>query len=157
MARTDSSRPSGISDRQSVVIDLLVQGATHQEASTVVGVSRTTVTGWANHHVQFIAELNVRRNARLKASADRLQAVVLKALMLVEGEVDSGDVASALALLKLVGLGQLSTLGLPGPCSPLGAEIELAAGIEAERYQQMISGSMSQDEVRLQSDEFRDE
>ena len=156
MTRADISRPTGISDRQSVVIDLLVQGSTHQEAATAISVSRTTVTGWVNHHVEFIAELNVRRTARLKASADRLQTVVLKALLIVEAEIDSGDVPSALAFLKLLGLGQLAVWSQPGPCSPRGAENELAASLESESYQQLISGSMSHDEVRIWSETFRD-
>ena len=157
MARTDSFRPSGISDRQSVVIDLLVQGATHQEASTVVGVSRTTVTEWANHHVQFIAELNVRRTARLDASASRLQTVVVKALVLLESEIDAGNVASATALLKMIGLGQLAAFSDPGPCSPLGAELHLAAKKDAEHFEQLVASSAAQDEVRRRSDSVHDD
>ena len=89
-----------------------------------MGVARTTVTSWANHNVHFIVEHNLRRTARLEASADRLHSLVLKALLLVESEIDGGDVGSALALLKLVGVDHLSTAGMPGACSLLGAENE---------------------------------
>ena len=156
MSKPNQTQPPGLSDRQSLVVDLLLQGATHSDAAAEVGVARTTVTSWANHNVHFIVEHNLRRTDRLKASADCLHALVLKALLLVESEIDGGEVGSALALLKLVGVDHLSTAGMPGACSLLGAEVELAKKVESEQFEQMILGPRAQDEVRRRSGALSD-
>ena len=156
MSKPNQTQPPGLSDRQSLVVDLLLQGATHSDAAAEVGVARTTVTSWANHNVHFIVEHNLRRTDRLKASADCLHALVLKALLLVESEIDGGEVGSALALLKLVGVDHLSTAGMPGACSLLGAEVELAKKVESEQFEKMILGPIAQDEVRRRSGALSD-
>ena len=156
MSKPNQTQPPGLSDRQSLVVDLLLQGATHSDAAAEVGIARTTVTSWANHNVHFIVEHNLRRTDRLKASADCLHALVLKALLLVESEIDGGEVGSALALLKLVGVDHLSTAGMPGACSLLGAEVGLAKKVESEQFEQMILGPRAQDEVRRRSGALSD-
>jgi len=156
MAKQDQTRPSRVSDRQSIVIEMLLIGATHQEAATEVGVARSTVTDWANHNFGFIAEHNVRRRSRLKASEDRLHSVVSKALALVEREIDDGSVSAAFAVLKLVGVSHLVASGLPGESSVLGVGIELAAKVETEQFTEMMTSSIAQEDVRRLSDGLSD-
>src|ERR687893_747972 len=61
-------------------IDLLVCGATDQEAAEAVGVTRQTVNGWRNHDPEFIAALNTRRLDVWGGAADKLRALLPTAL-----------------------------------------------------------------------------
>ena len=66
----NQTQPHPVSDRQLLAIDALLTGATHSEAADIAGVHRCTVTGWVNHHIGFITELNQRRHQRNQASTD---------------------------------------------------------------------------------------
>jgi transposase len=55
---------SRLSERQYLAIEVLLTGGTHRECAEAAGVSRTTVTGWVNHHVPFITEIEQRRQQR---------------------------------------------------------------------------------------------
>ena len=76
----DQTRPPEVNDRQSIAIDTLIAGRTHREAAQAAGVQRSTVTGWCNHNIVFIAEWNQRRRQRLAASGERLHQTMSAAL-----------------------------------------------------------------------------
>ena len=156
MAKPDRSRPNAVSDRQCLAIDALVQGATHQDAAKLTGVARTTVTEWANHNVPFIAELNVRREARILANADRLHTVFSKALSLLEREIDAGEANAAIALLRLTGLDHLANFMDPGPSNHRAVVAELANEIELAELGCLIAGSSAQEQAQLRSDTSED-
>ncbi len=76
-------RPPKVSDQQSIAIDALVAGSTHREAAEAAGACRSTVTGWVNHNITFITELNQRRQFRLVTSGEMLHQTMTAALALL--------------------------------------------------------------------------
>jgi hypothetical protein len=112
---------SKLSVEQLNAIDILVAGKTDGEVAETVGVTRQTVCGWRNEHPAFAAALNRRRRELWGAEADRLRALVSKAVdalgLALEAEDRRVQVAAALGVLKAVGL-----YGLPAPAEPTTAE-----------------------------------
>ena len=135
---SDQIRPPEVSDRQSIAIDSLVAGATHLEAAEKAGVQRSTVTGWCNHNIIFIAEWNRRRRQRLTAAGERLHEATSTALDVVAETINSGDTATALALIRMVGVEHLLSATQPGPTTPLGVHQDLAADLRSDLVGEMF-------------------
>ena len=75
-------------------IDQLILGRTDREVAETVGVNRNTVWEWRSQHAYFQAE--------------RLRAMLPKALDAIHYELNSGDkFKAAIAVLKLAGLESL--------------------------------------------------
>ena len=129
---SDQIRPPEVSDRQSIAIDALVSGATHREAAEKAGVQRSTVTGWCNKNIIFIAEWNRRRKQRLAAAGERLHEVTVAALDAVMESIRDGDIAAALALIRIVGVDHLLSAAQPGPTTPMGVHQDLAADLRSD-------------------------
>jgi hypothetical protein len=114
-------------------IDQLIGGATDAQAAEAAGVSRQTVNGWRNYDPAFRAELNRCRDDLWRASADRLRALVPKALSTLEGELEHGDnvsaVKAAVAILKVAGAERL----LPEPGEPMPTEALAIIDAEVRR------------------------
>ena len=127
--RSDQIRPPEVSDRQSIAIDALIAGSTHLEAAKLAGVQRSTVTGWCNKNIAFIAEWNRRRKERLAAAGERLHEVTGAALDVVMASIDEGDTATGLALIRIVGVDHLLSAARPGPTTPMGVHQGLAADL----------------------------
>jgi len=134
----DQIRPPEVSDRQSIAIDALVAGSTHREAAKLAGVQRSTVTGWCNKNITFIAERNRRRKQRLTAAGERLHEATSTALDVVAETINSGDVRTALALIRLVGVEHLLSAARHGPTSPMGVHQDLAAGLRSDLVGEMF-------------------
>ena len=128
---SDQSRPL-VTDRQSLVIDALLRGATHRAASEQVGDQRSTVTGWVNHHVGFEAELNARRQARLVVISDRVHESLCRALDLIDEKIADGHLNAATALLRHVGLKDVFRVANPGPSTVEGVTSTKAARLDTE-------------------------
>jgi hypothetical protein len=135
---SDQIRPPKVSDRQSIAIDSLVAGATHLEAAEKAGVQRSTVTGWCNHNITFIAEWNRRRRQRLTAAGERLHEVTVTALDAVMESISGGDTATALALIRMVGVEHLLSAAQPGPTTPMGVHQDLAADLRSDLVGEMF-------------------
>ena len=135
---SDQIRPPEVSDRQSIAIDSLVAGATHLEAAEKAGVQRSTVTGWCNKNIIFIAEWNRRRRQRLTAAGERLHEATSTALDVVAETINSGDTATALALIRMVGVEHLLSAAQPGPTTPLRVHQDLAAGLRSDLMGEMF-------------------
>ena len=131
-------RPPEVSDQQSIAIDALVAGATHREAAEAAGACRSTVTGWVNHNITFITELNQRRQSRLVASGETLHRTMAAALALLAERIDAGDAEVALALVKAVGVSHLVEAAVPGPTTPLGVHARLANQVNADLTNEMF-------------------
>ena len=129
--KADQSRPL-VTDRQSLVIDALLQGATHRAAAEQAGVQRSTVTGWVNHHVGFEAELNARRQARLVVISDRVHESLCRALDLIDEKIADGHLNAATALLRHVGLKDVFRVATPGPSTVEGVTSIKAARLDTE-------------------------
>ena len=109
----NQTQPHPVSDRQLLAIDALLTGATHSEAADIAGVHRCTVTGWVNHHIGFITELNQRRHQRNLSSADLLHSVIHDALRLLTQAISEGNVKAALSLLSRLDLQTIWKAGSP--------------------------------------------
>ncbi len=129
--KADQSRPL-VTDRQSLVIDALLRGATHRAAAEQAGVQRSTVTGWVNHHVGFEAELNARRRARLVAISDRVHESLCRALDLIDEKIADGHLNAATALLRHVSLKDMFRVANPGPSTVEGVTSTKAARLDTE-------------------------
>ena len=135
---SDRIRPPAVSGRQSIAIDALVSGATQQEAAEKAGVQRTTVTGWCNKNIIFIAEWNRRRRQRLTTAGERLHEVTVAALDAVSECIKGGDTAAALALIRMVGVEHLLSAAQPGPTTPTGVHQDLAAALRSDLTGEMF-------------------
>jgi len=104
---TANGRPTGeLTIGQRNAIDVLILGGTHHAAATAAGVTRPTVTGWANHDAQFQATLNQARAALWAEATDKLRAMVPRALEVLEVNLEGNpDPKVALDILKLAGIG----------------------------------------------------
>lgn len=137
-------RPPEVSDRQSVAIDALVAGATHQVAAEMADVQRSTVTGWCNHNITFITEWNRRRKERLSAAGEQLHEAMGVALASVVESIKGGDVGTALTLIRLVGVEHLLAAARPGPTTPMGVHQDLAADLRFDLMgETMVTGQIS--------------
>ncbi len=134
----DQIRPPEVSDRQSIAIDVLIAGSTHLEAAKLAGVQRSTVTGWCNKNIIFIAEWNRRRRQRLTAAGERLHEATSTALDVVAETINSGDTAAALALIRIVGVEHLVRAAQPGPTTPMGVHQNLAANLRSDLFGEMF-------------------
>ncbi len=134
----DQIRPPEVTDRQSIAIDALVAGSTHLEAAKLAGVQRSTVTGWCNKNITFIAEWNRRRRQRLTAAGERLHEVTVAALDAVAESINIGATATALALIRVVGVEHLLSAAQPGPTTPMGVHQDLAADLRSDLVGEMF-------------------
>lgn len=125
MAKQDKSEQK-LNIEQLNAIDLLVTGKTDQEVADLVGVSRSTVTGWRLYNPTFAAELNKRRKEVWGAAGDRLRTLLLKAFDVVESALNAGDIKAALEFLKVAGVNniKLDNIGPEEPEEIIKAEKE---------------------------------
>ena len=145
-------RPPEVSDQQSIAIDALVAGATHREAAKAAGASRSTVTGWVNHNITFITELNQRRQSRLVSSGESLHQTMAAALALLAEKIDAGDAEVALALVKAVGVSHLVEAAVPGPTTPLGVHAHLANQVSTDLTNELFIDPIVSDFVEKRSE-----
>ena len=147
----NQTQPHPISDRQLLAIDALLTGVTHSEAADIAGVHRCTVTGWANHHIGFITELNQRRHHRNKSSADLLHKLVYNALQLITDAINDGDIKAALSLLSRLDLQAIWKAGSPKAVTPLAVITNLAREVDSGILMDLMVSSKSIELVEKQS------
>jgi hypothetical protein len=87
---------------QHKVIQLLLVGYSANEAASLVGKSRDTVSRWKNENPIFIAEMNKQRDEILKAGYSRLQNMMSKAIDVLENHLGKGNLKAATDLLKII-------------------------------------------------------
>lgn len=126
--RRDNFRQMKLTTSQENAIDALILGATDAEAGNAAGVTRQTINNWKNHHPEFIAEMNRRRQEIWEASREHLRSLVPKALHVLDAALSSETPNSRLAIRVL----ELS--GLPNESiSPSGPATTMNV-IDAEVY-----------------------
>jgi hypothetical protein len=97
----------GLSSRQRGAIELLAAGKTASQVATQVGVNRKTLYRWRHEDANFVAELDARRREIWSATADRLRALLPKAVDTLAKELgrqsvwDNRPFLAAVALLRL--------------------------------------------------------
>jgi hypothetical protein len=107
-----------LSGQQLKAVDMLATGVTITGAAEAVGVSRQTVSEWANKDSNFRAALNKRRAELWTEQTDRVRALLPQAVDRIERALalDDGDsLRAALALLKLAGVSKLYETGTTDP------------------------------------------
>lgn len=101
------SNAHGLTLAQQSAVDLLAAGRNDTETAEALNLNRVTVTKWRLYSPEFRAALAAQRAAIWGASADRLRALLPKALdalaEALEEADDSDRVNVALAVLKLAG------------------------------------------------------
>jgi hypothetical protein len=103
--------------KQLRAVDLLASGNSEREVAEMVGCDRATLWRWRKRNAAFQGALNARRDELWSTSLDRLRALMPRALAVVETAIEAGDRQSALALLRLTGIGSvdLSRVGAVDP------------------------------------------
>ena len=98
-------RQHGPTVEQENAIDLLITGITDVETAEEVGVHRVTVTKWRLCDPWFQTELSRRRVDPWGASAERLRAMLPKALHVLEKNLSQGPdgLRAALEVIKICG------------------------------------------------------
>ena len=90
-----------LNDNQLAALDVLMAGATQQQAADAVGVSRQTVNEWCTKTPLFIAERQTRRMLRTQHHADRVQLLADKAFDVFEDLLDEGDQKAATFIVRM--------------------------------------------------------
>ena len=147
----NQTQPHPVSDRQLLAIDALLTGSTHSEAADIAGVHRCTVTGWVNHHIGFITELNQRRYQRDLASADLLHKLVYDSLQLISDVIAGGDIKAALTLLSRLDIKTMWKSGSPKAVTPLSVIAMLSQRIEGDLTNDLFISEKANEIVELLS------
>jgi transcriptional regulator with XRE-family HTH domain len=92
--RREAEEPKSLTAAQEQAILLLASGETVTATADAVGVSRQTISEWANRDPDFIAALNRIRQETLDAGADRLRNMVGAALDAVEAGMNSEELSA---------------------------------------------------------------
>lgn len=108
---------------QAAAVDHLAAGSSVTDAAAAINVSRQTVSGWLNDHAAFKAELNRRRAELWGAAADRLRALLPKALDRIGAAIDSEGPEGLTAAIALIRLARIEPLPA-GPVDPDEVEVE---------------------------------
>jgi hypothetical protein len=105
MTKTDASKKWVLSPQQETALDLLATGQSITATAEAIDVARQTVSEWLNHHCGFQAALNQRRQDVWRDCADKLRALLPKALDALEAELDGERrLKAAEAIVKMAGL-----------------------------------------------------
>jgi hypothetical protein len=122
--KADISRKHRLTPQQESAVDLLAIGRTVTETAEAINVARQTVSEWLNHNAAFEAGLNSRRQQLWQINADRLRALIPKALDVLDQELDGVNrLRAAAQILRSAGFYDLSV-----PAGATAAEdIEIAA------------------------------
>jgi hypothetical protein len=113
---------------QAKVVDALAEGQDLAQAAAAAGVPAQSIRAWSRRDPVFIAELNMARRAGWDGGADKLRALIPKAIDALGGLLEAEDPkvkhAAAVSILRAVGLyGQ--DLAPDGPTSPHAASNKL--------------------------------
>ena len=144
-------RAQGLTVQQRNAIDLLIAGKTDLEVAQALGLNRVTVTRWRLYDVLFQAELGRQRHALWSAGADRLRALVPKAIDTVERaleraqEQDQMDVRLAMQILKMAGLDRIGAVSQPASSQDL-LDAEVRRRRQSERFAFAGEGPATQQE-----------
>jgi hypothetical protein len=124
-------------------VDCLASGKDDAETAAAVGVTRQTVNGWRNHHPAFIAALNARRLDIWGEAADRLRALLPKAVAALETALsrEEPDWRAAVQVIELAGLDRqghgVPNLG-PSAIGPTDADAVIEAEVRRRRRDPLL-------------------
>ncbi|MFO0809704.1 MAG: helix-turn-helix domain-containing protein [Gemmataceae bacterium] len=96
-------------------IDLLASGQNDTETAAALGLSRTTVSKWRLYDAVFQAALNRRRAEVWSVGADKLRALIPRAIDALASELAADGPNRLKAALEVLRLAQLPAVGTVGP------------------------------------------
>ena len=125
MPRTKPDTTGQLTPEQETALALILAGQSDREVALAVNRRRQTICEW-RHDPVFIAALNTRRIEIWGHSIDRLRGLLPKALDVLEGALDDGDVRTAWRVVELASMREAKGLGPStiGPTSPEGVASE---------------------------------
>ena len=125
MPRTKPDTTGQLTPEQETALDLILAGQSDREVACEVNRTRQTICEW-RHNPVFAAALNTRRTELWGHSIDRLRGLLPKALDVLEGALDKGDVRTAWRVVELASMREDKGLGPStiGPTSPEGVAAE---------------------------------
>lgn len=127
------SNAHGLTLAQQSAVDLLAAGKNDTETADALKLNRVTVTRWRLYSPEFRGALADQRAAIWGASADRLRALLPKALDTLADVLEQADAADrvtvALAVLKLAGPLPLVPTEPADPEDILRREVERETGM----------------------------
>ena len=106
-----------LTPQQQTAVDVIVSGKNYQETADAIGVTRPTVSQWANHDPGFQAMLNQRRQEVRRELVAGLQALAPKAMRVLEQALD-GEQALQAAVHILRATRLYGTVPPAGPTDP---------------------------------------
>lgn len=134
-----------LTPRQETAVELLLAGKSDAATAETLGIHRTTIARWRAAHPAFQAELARRRAELYGAAAERLRAMVPKALDVLQAGLDGDDrLPTAHAILKMAGLDKLTA----PPSEPDDAET-----IVVRLIRQRMDENQGEREQRMSLDE----
>ena len=95
---------SPLSPQQMQAITLILAGKSLTAIAEELHCNRKTLSKWKSSNPHFIAALNERKNEMFDAANNRLQALIDKAITVLENNLDDGSYAAAVNVLKIVEL-----------------------------------------------------
>jgi hypothetical protein len=143
-------RAQQLSAKQLLCVDLLAAGCSDRQAAEEVAVDRATVWRWRTSDAAFQAELNARRQELWEATADRLRALLPRALDVIEDAIVGGDRNTAIGFIRLVGVGDIH-LGRIGP-TDASVIAETREGERSRRDQERAEAEVRAAERRAEFD-----
>jgi len=139
------SNAHGLTLAQQNAVDLLAAGKNDTETAEALNLNRVTVTRWRLYSPAFRAALADQRAAVWGASADRLRALLPRALDALAEALDQADdadrVTVAIAVLKLAGPLPLV------PTDPTDPEDVLRRDLERERQRMRTRRDETHDQL----------
>lgn len=129
-----------LSTQQDRVICLLLAGKTQREAAQEVGIAEETVSRWVNGDAEFVAVLNARRQELWQANAEKLRALMARAIDalgdILESDDDTLRLKAAVAILRELD----STQPPMGPTDPDDVEIMWERRARIRELEHMLAG-----------------
>jgi hypothetical protein len=97
-----------LTPQQEIAIEMMMDGKTDLEISKKLKMRRQTINEWRNHNMDFICELQLRRNQVWEKQRDKMSQAVDKAFDILIKNLDNKDekikLAVAMQLVRMTGV-----------------------------------------------------
>ncbi len=96
--------PAGFSEEQKRAVEALAGGAGVVAAARAAGVHHSTVSRWISQGGEFLSTLRTEQGKRLRRTRREVVPIAIEAANVVTEAIRGGDVGTAMALLKALGV-----------------------------------------------------
>jgi hypothetical protein len=106
--KSNSLFQNDLTPQQEIAIQMMLDGKTDVAISKRLKMRRQTINEWRNHNLDFIAELQLRRNQVWEKQRDKMSRAVDKAFDILIQNLDNEDekikLAVAMQLVRMTGV-----------------------------------------------------